>query len=166
MADTLEEIYKATLTESSFNASGEATVLTTDSNTRYAIKDVQVKQVSSSINVNADLMVNDVPVANVTNSVTGSEIVGVSSTVKLKTSTFPLDYEDVYFGYIPNSSPTVIDKKRKAFVNNIEDTGLDLLLIMVQQSKGLIVMILIWLIIKYIIMWLFVLHLMEIQVHN
>lgn len=123
MADTLEEIYKATLTESSFNASGEATVLTTDANTRYAIKDVQVKQESTSINVNADLLVNDMPVANVTNSVSGSEIIGPSSTVKLKTSTFPLNYKDVYFGYFPNTS-NVIDKKKKAFVNDIEDTGL------------------------------------------
>ncbi len=123
MADTLEEIYKATLTESSFNASGEATVFTTDSNTRYAIKDVQVKQVSTSLNVNADLVVNDVPVANVTSSVTGSEIIGPSSTVKLKTSTYPLNYEDVYFGFIPNGASS-LDKKKKAFVNTIEDTGL------------------------------------------
>ena len=123
MADTLEEIYKATLTESSFNASGEATVLTTDANTRYAIKDVQVKQESTSLNVDADLLVNDMPVANVTTSVTGSEIIGPSSTVKLKTSTYPLNYEDVYFGFIPSGANS-LDKKKKAFVNNIEDTGL------------------------------------------
>ena len=123
MADTLEEIYKATLTESSFDSNGEATVITTDANTRYAIKDVQVKQESASINVNADLIVNDVTVANVTNNVSGSEIIGTSSTVKLKTNTFPLTYKDVYFGYFPNTS-NVIDKKRKAFVNDIEDTGL------------------------------------------
>lgn len=124
MADTLEEIYKATLTESSFNASGEATVITTDANTRYAIKDVQVKQESTSLSVNADLLVNDMPVANVTNSVTGSEIIGPSSTVKLKTSTYPLTYKDVYFGFIPNVSPEQIDKKIKAFVNDVEDTAL------------------------------------------
>lgn len=123
MADTLEEIYKATLTESSFNASGEATVFTTDSNTRYAIKDVQVKQESTSLKVNADLVVNDVPVANVTSSVTGSEIIGPSSTVKLKTSTYPLNYEDVYFGFIPNGANS-LDKKKKAFVNGVEDTAL------------------------------------------
>ena len=75
MADTLEEIYKATLTESSFNASGEATVITTDANTRYAIRDVQVKQ-ESSLNVEADLLVNDVTVANVTSSASGNEIIG------------------------------------------------------------------------------------------
>ena len=123
MADTLEEIYKATLTESSFNASGEATVITTDANTRYAIRDVQVKQ-ESSLNVEADLLVNDVNVANVTSSVTGNEIIGTSSTVKLKTSTYPLTYKDIYFGFFPNVSPNVIDKKIKATVNGIEDTGL------------------------------------------
>lgn len=123
MADTLEEIYKATVTESSFNASGEATIITTDANTRYAIKDVQVKQLGG-INVAANLLVNDVTVADVTSSATGSEIIGTSSTVKLKTNTFPLTYQDVYFGFIPNVSPNRIDKKIKAIVNGIEDTGL------------------------------------------
>ncbi len=122
MGDTLEEIYKATLTESSFNASGEATVITTDANTRYAIKDVQVQQLGG-VNVSANLLVNDVNVANVTNSVTGSEIIGTSSTVKLKTDTFPLTYEDVYFGFIPTGANS-LDKKKKAFVNGVEDTAL------------------------------------------
>ena len=123
MADTLEEIYKATVTETDFNASGEATIITTDANTRYAIKDVQVKQGSSN-NLVADLLVNDVPVANVTSSATGNEIIGTSSTVKLKTTTFPLTYEDVYFGFIANVSPFRIDKNIKAFVNGVEDTGI------------------------------------------
>ena len=123
MADTLEEIYKATVTESSFNASGEATIITTDANTRYAIRDVQVKQLSG-INVNTDLLVNDVTVANLTSNVTGNEIIGTSSTVKLKTDTFPLTYQDVYFGFIPNVSPYRIDKKIKAIVNGVEDTGI------------------------------------------
>ena len=123
MADTLEEIYKATLNESGFNASGEATIITTDANTRYAIKDVQVKQLGGT-NVSSNLLVNDVDVADVTSSVSGNEIIGTSSTVKLKTDTFPLTYQDVYFGFIPNASPDRIDKKKKAFVNNVEDTGL------------------------------------------
>ena len=122
MADTLEEIYKATLTESSFNASGEATAFTTNSTTRYVVKGVNVQQEDTNISVAADMLVNDCKVADVSSSVSGSEIIGTSSTVKIKTSTFPLTFEDQYFGFLPQNK-TQIDKNITAFVNTIEDTG-------------------------------------------
>lgn len=122
MADTLEEIYKATLTESSFNASGEATAFTTNSTTRYVVKGVNVQQEDTDISVAADMLVNDCKVADISSSVSGSEIIGTSSTVKIKTSTFPLTYEDQYFGFIPQNK-TQIDKNITAFVNSMEDTG-------------------------------------------
>ena len=101
MADTLEEIYKATLSESDFNSNGVKEIFTTNSSTRYMIKDVQVVNSSEDIPVKADLTINDVKVASIDASVSGTEIVGISSSVKVDSSTFPLDYEDQYFAISP-----------------------------------------------------------------
>lgn len=122
MADTLEEIYRATLSESDFNSNGVKEIFTTNSSTRYMLKDVQVVNSSTDIPVKADLTINDVKVASVDASVSGTEIVGVSSSVKIDTSTFPLNYEDQYFA-ISNTSRN-LQKNITPLVNGVSDTSL------------------------------------------
>jgi len=95
MADTIEEIIKASYTDSSFNASGEATILTALSGERFVIKEIRVEQGDTSISVVADLKINDMTVAtNLTGVLTGYDIVGGGNTVKLQTSSFPLEKKD------------------------------------------------------------------------
>ena len=95
MADTIEEIVKASYTDSSFNSSGEATILTAQSGERFVIKEVRVEQGDANISVVADLKINDMTVAtNLTGVLTGYDIVGGGNAVKLKTSTFPLEKKD------------------------------------------------------------------------
>ena len=95
MADTIEEIVKASYTDSSFNSSGEATILTAQSGERFVIKEVRVEQGDANISVVTDLKINDMTVAtNLTGVLTGYDIVGGGNAVKLKSSTFPLDKKD------------------------------------------------------------------------
>ena len=97
MADTLAEIHNSTLTESSFNSSGEATLLTTNSSTKHVIKNVQITEGDSNLLVNGTLNVAGMDVVALTGNSTGAEIVGPSSAIKVKTSTFPLRYVDESF---------------------------------------------------------------------
>ena len=97
MADTLAEIYRNTLTESSFDSSGEATIVTTNSSTAHVIKNIQVEDTDANVKVNGTLQVNDFDVVALTGSSSGSEIVAPSSTVKVKASGIPLQYEDIEF---------------------------------------------------------------------
>lgn len=122
MADTLEEIYKATLSASDFDSNGVKTIITTNASTRYVLKDVQVESSEAQIPVKANLLVNDVNVANIDSSVTGSEIVGPSSTVKVDTSTFPLTYTDNYYQVI-NSSGN-LEQNVTASIAGIVESGL------------------------------------------
>ena len=97
MADTLAEIYRNTLTESDFNSSGEATIVTTDSSTSHVVKGVQVVEGNSDVPVAGNIDVNGFNVVALTGNSSGTEIIAPSSTVKVKTSSFPLVYEDTSF---------------------------------------------------------------------
>lgn len=122
MADTLEEIYKATLSESDFDSNGVKTIITTDANTRYVLKDIQVESSETQVPIKANLLINDMNVANIDSSVTGSEIVGPSSTVKIDTSTYPLVYTDNYYQVI-NSSGS-LERNASASIAGVEETTL------------------------------------------
>jgi hypothetical protein len=122
MADTLEEIYKATLSASDFDSNGVKTIITTNASTRYVLKDVQVESSEAQVPIKANLLVNDVNVANIDSSVSGSEIVGPSSTVKVDTSTFPLSYLDNYYQVI-NSSGN-LERNTTASIAGVVETGL------------------------------------------
>lgn len=93
MADTLAEIYRDTLVESDFT-NGEATIVTTNSSTSHVIKDVKVEEGSSDLPVSATMEVNGFDVVGLTANSSGTEIVAPSSTVKVKSSRFPLEYVD------------------------------------------------------------------------
>jgi len=122
MADTLEEIYKATLSDSDFDSNGVKTIITTDANTRYVLKDVQVESSEAKVPVKANLLINDVNVANIDSSVTGSEIVGPSSTVKIDASTYPLVYTDTYYQVI-NSSGN-LERNTDSSIAGVAEDGL------------------------------------------
>jgi hypothetical protein len=92
MADQVKEIFAGTISASDV-ATGSTTLFTTDANTQYVIKDVQV---SSSFLGAPKLAVNNFDVASLAGSVTGSEIVDVSSTAKYKISdTAPVFKNDI-----------------------------------------------------------------------
>jgi hypothetical protein len=94
MADTLAEIYRNTLAESDFDSNGEATIVTTDSSTSHVIKSVQVEEVSSELAVAGTMEVNGFDIVGLTANSSGTEIIAPSSTVKVKTTRFPLEYVD------------------------------------------------------------------------
>ncbi len=97
MADTLAEIHNSTLQESDFNSSGEATLLTTNSSTKHVIKNVQITEGDSTLPVGGTLNIAGMDVVALTGNSSGAEIVGPSSAIKVKTSTFPLQYVDEAF---------------------------------------------------------------------
>jgi len=97
MADTLAEIYRNTLTESSFDSNGEATIVTTNSSTSHVIKNIQAEDTDANVKVLGTLKVNDFDIVGLTASSSGSEIVAPSSTVKVKSTGIPLNYEDIEF---------------------------------------------------------------------
>jgi hypothetical protein len=97
MADTLAEIYRNTLTESSFDSNGEATIVTTNSSTAHVIKNIQAEDTDANVKVNGTLQVNDFDIVGLTASSSGSEIIAPSSTVKVKSTGIPLQYEDIEF---------------------------------------------------------------------
>lgn len=116
MADTLSEIYNDTLVGSDFNSSGEATILTTNSSTAHVIKNVQVVEGNSDVPVGGNIDVNGFNVVALTANSSGSEIIAPSSTVKVKTSSFPLDYEDTSF--IIQETATTFTSVSEAKLNN------------------------------------------------
>ena len=121
MADTLEEIYKATLSSSDFDSNGVKTIITTNASTSYVLKDVQVESSEAQVPIKANLLVNDMNVANIDSSVTGTEIVGPSSTVKIDASTYPLAYTDTYYQYLSSSSS--LERNSSASIAGVaEDT--------------------------------------------
>ena len=122
MADTLEEIYKATLSASDFDSNGVKTIITTNASTRYVLKDVYVESSETQVPIKANLLVNDMKVANIDSSVTGSEIVGPSSTVKVDASTYPLAYTDNYYQVINSSGD--LERNLSASIAGVEESGL------------------------------------------
>ena len=117
MADTLAEIYNNTLVESDFNSSGEATILTTNSSTAHVIKNVQVVEGNSDVPVAGNIDVNGFNVVALTANSSGSEIIAPSSTVKVKTSSFPLVYEDTSF--IVQETATTFTSASEGKLNNV-----------------------------------------------
>ena len=131
MADTLAEIYRDTLTASDFNSSGEATIITTDSSTSHVIKSVQVVEGNSAVPVGGSIGVNGFNIGSLTGNSTGTEIVAPSSTVKVKTATFPLVYADTSF--IVQQTQTLYGSFSEGKLNNVvQDTFFPL----IGQSTG------------------------------
>jgi hypothetical protein len=83
MADILKEIYNGTILPSDIYTSGAFTLATTNSTTQYVIKDINV---SDSFIGTPVLEVNNTNLTGLKSSVSGSEIVDVSSTVKYRVS--------------------------------------------------------------------------------
>ena len=104
MADTLAEIYRNTLTSSSFDSNGEATIVTTDSSTSHVIKNVQAVDTDANLQLAATLKINDFDIVALTGNSSGSEVIAPSSTVKVKTSTLPLSFVDAEFQTQNNGS--------------------------------------------------------------
>ena len=115
MADTLEKIYDNTLTDSSFDSNGEATIITTDSSTRHVIKDIKIIEGDADIPISGTLQDNGHDLVGLTANSNGSEIIGTSSTVKVKTSNIPLSYVDHEIYY--QTSSTNIQAYAEPFVN-------------------------------------------------
>ena len=118
MADTLAEIYRNTLVSSDFNSSGEATIVTTDSNTSHVIKGIQAVEGDADILVGAKLEVNAFPVVSLSGNSSGTEIVAPSSTIKVKATGFPLAYEDRVFA-LRTTAGTAYAAISEPFVNGI-----------------------------------------------
>lgn len=93
MAETLETIYLNTsIGGSSELDDGEQTILTTDANTRYVIKDMYVNGTSALTNTYLEL--NGFNVGSVSANSSGSLIVGPNSTLKIKTTDYPKLYKE------------------------------------------------------------------------
>ena len=104
MADTLAEIYRNTLTSSSFDSNGEATIVTTNSSTSHVIKNIHAVDTDTTIPLNATLKINDFDIVALTGNSSGSEVIAPSSTVKVKTSALPLTFVDQEFQNQNNNS--------------------------------------------------------------
>ena len=122
MADTLEEFVNATFDDDDFNSSGQANLLTTNSTTRYVIKDIQVSQADSEFSILPTLDINGFDIITLgSNGATGSEIIGTSSTLRATSSAFPLSYSDFTFSGIDTSDQ--VDRVQRPMINNVIDTS-------------------------------------------
>jgi hypothetical protein len=83
MADIVKEIFAGTLTVADIASTGSATLVTTDANTQYVIKDVSTSGVFYSGD-SPSLLVNDFAVADLKYNATGSEIVDINSVLKYR----------------------------------------------------------------------------------
>jgi hypothetical protein len=105
MADSVVEIVNTTLTSTELPDSDTLyTLLTTDANTSYVIKDVQISSAIPSLNLQT--YINDFNVGSWGETLTGSEVVDVSSTVKVKSSDFPVDLNHITYGAYTTSGST------------------------------------------------------------
>jgi len=116
MADSLVEILNTTLDVTELpNSTTEHTLLTTDANTSYVIKDVQIS--TSVADLNLDATINGFALGSWAETLTGSEIMDVSSNIKVKSSSFPVDL--VHMGYgLYNSSVGPTLKGGKLGISN------------------------------------------------
>ena len=112
MADTLESIFLNTSLGATELDDGEHTLVTTDANTSFVIKDMHVNNTSNLTNTHLEL--NGFNVSGITSNATGSLIIPPSSTLKLKTTDYPFNFYEV-FKWAGNSS-------EGAFVLNYEDS--------------------------------------------
>ena len=97
MADSLVEIVNTTLTATELpNSSTEHTLITTDANTSYVIKDVQIK--TSISDAKLDATINDFSLGSWAETLTGSEIMDVSSNIKVTSNNFPIELVHMSYG--------------------------------------------------------------------
>lgn len=91
MADTLDQIYMNTSIGATELDDGEHTLLTTNANTSYVIKDMFLSN-RSILASDTHLELNGFNVSGATVNATGSLIIPPNSTLKLKSSTYPISY--------------------------------------------------------------------------
>lgn len=123
MADQLFEIINTSLNKTQLNA-GDHTILTTDANTSYVIKDLYVSSNNASIPVSLTLKVNDVPSGTFTDNASGTEIIPPNSVVKVKSSAFPLSYQDTTAVFHDNTGTYGVRKFSDLSVSGISDPTL------------------------------------------
>ena len=80
MADTVKEIFNSIIRYGELS-NQKKTIFTTDANTKYVLKDIQVAD--SKFSVAPKLLINEMPVANLGGNLSGSEIVDANSNVSL-----------------------------------------------------------------------------------
>ena len=90
MADTLESIYLNTALGATEMNDGEHTILTTNSTTRYVIKDMYVNDTSELTGTYLEL--NGFNVGSISANATGSLIIPTNSTLKIKTTDYPIQF--------------------------------------------------------------------------
>lgn len=93
MAETLEQIYFNTAVGATELDDGEHTIVTTDANTSYVIKDVMVKD-NSLLTSNTYLELNGFNVGELTGNSGGSLIIPPNSTLKIKTTDYPFAFAE------------------------------------------------------------------------
>lgn len=94
MADTLESIFLNTSLGATQLDDGEHTILTTDANTSFVIKDMHVNGTSALANTHLEL--NGFNVSGITANATGSLIIPPSSTLKIKTTDYPYSFREQF----------------------------------------------------------------------
>ena len=98
MADTLESVYLNTAIGSTQLDDGEETILTTNSTTRYVIKDMYVSDTSNLTGTYLEL--NGFNVGSLTSNATGSLIIPPNSTLKIKTTDYPFSLLKILHGFL------------------------------------------------------------------
>lgn len=92
MADTLDQIFMNASLGATELTDGEHTLVTTNANTSYVIKDMHLSN-ASFLASDSHLELNGFNVSSATANATGSLIIPPNSTLKLKTgSTYPISY--------------------------------------------------------------------------
>lgn len=131
MADSVVEILNTTLTSTELpDSSTSYDLITTDANTSYVIKDVQVQMELS----NLDAEINNFPIGSFAQDLSGSEVVDVSSTLSVKSSNFPVSVEGIWWGNyehpyqlstetIPFLNTSLKDKNASHDLESLADLG-------------------------------------------
>lgn len=111
MADTLDQIYMNTSLGETELTDGDHTLLTTDANTSYVVKDMNLSGDFAMLNAGSHLELNGFDVGSITSNATGSLIIPPSSTLKIKTgSTYPVTYEQTEAIGLDNSNIAYIER--------------------------------------------------------
>lgn len=110
MADTLEQIYRNTsIGPADLDSDGEHTLLTTDANTSFVVKDMNVTGTSDLTGTHLEL--NGFNVGSLQSNATGSLIIPPSSTLKIKTTDYPLKVYERRTAMSINTNGTVVQKE-------------------------------------------------------
>ena len=115
MADTLDQIFMNASLGATELTDGEHTLVTTDANTSYVIKDMNLSN-ASLLASDSHLELNGFNVSSATVNATGSLIIPPNSTLKLKTgSTYPFSYvQDTVYGITNGGYPLYESSYRQA----------------------------------------------------